>query len=252
MSTNSSWVSISCADLATRGDLVEPRVGHRDPADVGLDRAERIIGRLRRRRLGQRVEQGRLADIRQTRRYRNENPCASITPLALSLARALWRAADARSWSEHVPHEPFAQGLRGGRPAILLLPAACAEPVATRWLVRLPAEMIDDVGARRDATHRRPRPRPGRDRRRRGRSSSTPGASATRAGDPLRDRHDHVRRLADQGGLRLHGHAAGRRGASSTSTGRSPPICRGRCPITAISTITAIGATSPATSAGAG
>src|SRR6185436_7510008 len=40
-------------------------IGHRDPADIGLDRAERIIGRLRRRRLGQRVEQGGLADIRQ-------------------------------------------------------------------------------------------------------------------------------------------------------------------------------------------
>ena len=47
------------------GDPVEPRVGHRDPADIGLDRAERIIGGLRRRRLGQRVEQGGLADIRQ-------------------------------------------------------------------------------------------------------------------------------------------------------------------------------------------
>ena len=47
------------------GDPVEPRIGHRDPPDIGLDRAERIIGRLRRRRLGQRVEQGGLADIRQ-------------------------------------------------------------------------------------------------------------------------------------------------------------------------------------------
>ena len=56
-------------DLAGRpgdlGDPVEPRIGHRDPPDIGLDRAERIIGRLRRRGLGQRVEQGRLADIRQ-------------------------------------------------------------------------------------------------------------------------------------------------------------------------------------------
>ena len=48
-----------------RGDLLQARIGHRDPADIGLDRAERIIGRLRRRRLGQRVEQGGLADIRQ-------------------------------------------------------------------------------------------------------------------------------------------------------------------------------------------
>ena len=65
MSTNSIWVSISCADLAMARDLVEPRVGHRDPADIGLDRAERIIGRLRRRGFGQRIEKRRFADVRQ-------------------------------------------------------------------------------------------------------------------------------------------------------------------------------------------
>ena len=47
------------------GELVEARIGDRDLADVGLDRAERIVGRLRRLRLGQRVEEGRLADVRQ-------------------------------------------------------------------------------------------------------------------------------------------------------------------------------------------
>ena len=47
------------------GDLGEARIGHGDLADIRLDRAERIIRRLRRRRLGQRVEQGRLADVRQ-------------------------------------------------------------------------------------------------------------------------------------------------------------------------------------------
>ena len=46
-------------------DAIETRIRHGDSADVRLDRAERIIGRLRRRRLGQRVEQGGLADIRQ-------------------------------------------------------------------------------------------------------------------------------------------------------------------------------------------
>ena len=51
--------------LADRGELVEPRIGHRDLADIRLDGAERIVRRLRRRRLGQRVEQGRLADIGQ-------------------------------------------------------------------------------------------------------------------------------------------------------------------------------------------
>ena len=40
-------------------------VRYGDDADVRLDRAERIIGCLR-ARLGDRVEQGTLADIRQT------------------------------------------------------------------------------------------------------------------------------------------------------------------------------------------
>ena len=55
-------------DLLRLGDprqRVQPRLGHRHVADVGLDGAERIVGRLRRRGLGQRVEQGRLADVRQ-------------------------------------------------------------------------------------------------------------------------------------------------------------------------------------------
>src|SRR5205814_4983985 len=33
-------------------DAVEPRIGHRDAADIGFDRAERIVGRLRGRSLG--------------------------------------------------------------------------------------------------------------------------------------------------------------------------------------------------------
>ena len=45
--------------------LVEPRIGHADVADVGLDGAEGIVGGLRRRRLRQRVEEGGLADVRQ-------------------------------------------------------------------------------------------------------------------------------------------------------------------------------------------
>ncbi len=56
-------------DFFGAGDLrqnFEPRIGHGDIADVRLDRAERIIGRLRRRRLRQRVEKSRLADVRQT------------------------------------------------------------------------------------------------------------------------------------------------------------------------------------------
>ena len=52
-------------DLRYRCTVVEPRIGHRDLADIRLDGAERIIRRLRRRRLGQRVEQRRFADIGQ-------------------------------------------------------------------------------------------------------------------------------------------------------------------------------------------
>jgi hypothetical protein len=43
----------------------DPQVGHRHVADIGLDGAERIIGRLRGRRLSQRIEKRRLADVRQ-------------------------------------------------------------------------------------------------------------------------------------------------------------------------------------------
>ena len=45
-------------------DAVEPRVGHRDDADVRLDGAERVV-LCRRRRAGQRVVQRRLPDVRQ-------------------------------------------------------------------------------------------------------------------------------------------------------------------------------------------
>ena len=51
--------------LGDSGDLVEARIGHLHAADVRLDRAERIVRRLRGLRLGQGVEQRRLADVRQ-------------------------------------------------------------------------------------------------------------------------------------------------------------------------------------------
>ncbi len=44
---------------------LQPRVGHRDVADVRLDGAEGVVGRLRRGGLGQRVEERRLADVGQ-------------------------------------------------------------------------------------------------------------------------------------------------------------------------------------------
>ena len=51
--------------LGDPGDLVEPFVGHRDAADVGFDRAERIVRRLGRGSFGQSIEKRRFADIRQ-------------------------------------------------------------------------------------------------------------------------------------------------------------------------------------------
>ena len=50
---------------ADAGERVEAPVRHGDVADVRLDGAERVVRRLRRGRLRQRVEEGRLADVRQ-------------------------------------------------------------------------------------------------------------------------------------------------------------------------------------------
>ncbi len=52
--------------LADRRQRVEPLVRHGHVADIGLDGAERVIGCGRGRGLRQRVEQGGLADIRQS------------------------------------------------------------------------------------------------------------------------------------------------------------------------------------------
>ena len=51
--------------LADGGQRGEARVGHRHPADIGLDGAEGVVGRLRRHRLRQRVEERGLAHIGQ-------------------------------------------------------------------------------------------------------------------------------------------------------------------------------------------
>ena len=66
MSTKVSRVGMICADFASCRERIEPRIRHRHFADVRLDRAEWIVRRLRRRRRGQRIEQRRLADIRQS------------------------------------------------------------------------------------------------------------------------------------------------------------------------------------------
>ena len=51
--------------LRQRAELFQARIRHRDLADIRLDGAERIIRRLRRRRLRERIKERRLADIRQ-------------------------------------------------------------------------------------------------------------------------------------------------------------------------------------------
>jgi hypothetical protein len=48
------------------GELPHARVGDGDLAGVRLDGAEGIVRRLRRRRLRERIEEGRFADVRQT------------------------------------------------------------------------------------------------------------------------------------------------------------------------------------------
>ena len=45
------------------GQGLEPGVRHRDVADIGLDGAERVVGRLGGGSLGQRVEERRLAHV---------------------------------------------------------------------------------------------------------------------------------------------------------------------------------------------
>ncbi len=80
-------------DLPGPGDLrqgVETRLRHRHVADIGFDGAEGIVGRLRRRRLGQGVEQGRLADIGQADNgdFQGHDAVNSLEPEARRLARA--------------------------------------------------------------------------------------------------------------------------------------------------------------------
>ena len=65
MSTKEMRVGMISFEPAIGGQLLHARIRHGHFAGVRLDGAERIVGRLRRRRLGQRVEEGGLADIRQ-------------------------------------------------------------------------------------------------------------------------------------------------------------------------------------------
>src|SRR5882672_184689 len=89
-------------DLAGFGDFrqfVEPGIGHRDLADIRLDGAERIIRRLRRRRLGQRIEQRRLADIGQpdNTAFESHRASRSFAPDCAQLFWVVIRRQKARS-----------------------------------------------------------------------------------------------------------------------------------------------------------
>ena len=64
MSTNSTAVGMHLLRLDDLGQRVQARIRHRHDADVRLDGAEREVGRGD-ARLGQRIEQGGLADVRQ-------------------------------------------------------------------------------------------------------------------------------------------------------------------------------------------
>ena len=65
MSTKEMRVGMISFDLPIGGELLQPRIGHRDLAGVRLDGAERIVGRLRGGRPRQCVEKRRFAHVGQ-------------------------------------------------------------------------------------------------------------------------------------------------------------------------------------------
>src|SRR5262249_15198230 len=96
-------------DLGRAGDgreLVQPRIGHGDAADIGLDGAEWIVGRLRRLGGGERIEQGRLADIGQA-----DDPTVETHFLTLSTRQTLrgvaWAAAPSVPRDSYSAHRPW-------------------------------------------------------------------------------------------------------------------------------------------------
>ena len=98
MSTNSTIAGTIFCGLTIAGERVQPRVGHLDDADVRLDRAERIVlGRDA--GLGQRVEEGGLADVGQADDAAFEaHVCRSVAALRLAHLRVC-SAIIARSMS---------------------------------------------------------------------------------------------------------------------------------------------------------
>ena len=106
-------------------ELVEPRIGHGDAADVRLDGAERIVGRLRRLGGGERIEQGRLADIGQA----DDSTVETHSYAFDSSARWFWRRREMR----HAAHIAFVGlGATFGQQRRLRRPARPAPWAASR------------------------------------------------------------------------------------------------------------------------
>ena len=121
--------------LRDRRERGEPRVGHFDDADVRLDRAERIVLRGD-ARLGQRVEQRRLADVGQPDDAAAANSCSPFR----SHCRALRAAACATPASRAPCRPPRCRGhASSARPIAASIAARSAASAAAARSRRPPA-----------------------------------------------------------------------------------------------------------------
>ena len=66
MSTNSIAAGIIFCECDNLREDFESRIGHRDDAEIGIDGAERIIGRLRFARAGDGIEERGFPDVWQS------------------------------------------------------------------------------------------------------------------------------------------------------------------------------------------
>ena len=122
MSTKVRRVGMISFELAIAASVVEPRVGHGDVADVGLDGAERIIRRLGGGGLGERVEERRLADVGQADDAAFETH-GDARPRVKGVGAAL--CADARKKARAARRAP---GARRARPRLAWSKAAVVRP----------------------------------------------------------------------------------------------------------------------------
>ncbi len=67
------------ADFAIDASESNPRVRHRDIADIRLDGAERIVGRLRRRGSGKRIKRVSICRHSAIRQFHTRDPMTSAT-----------------------------------------------------------------------------------------------------------------------------------------------------------------------------